>query len=74
MAEQPQPKLRYEEALRAVGRYAEEERLRNICLLEVEGGMIIQGWALVSTREGFSYDLRTAVLSRDDLKRLLKRK
>jgi len=75
MAEQPQPRrLRYEEALRAVGRYAEKERLRDICLLEVEGGMVIQGQALISIREGFDYVLRTEVLSHDDLERLLERR
>jgi len=75
MAEQPQPRrLRYEEALRAVGRYAEKERLRDICLLEVEGGMVIQGRALINTREGFDFALRTKILSHDDLERLLERR
>ncbi len=74
MAEQPQPRLSYEQVLQAVGRYAEKERLRDICLLEVERGMIIQGRALISTREGFNYDLRTKILSHDDLKRLLERR
>jgi len=75
MAEQPQPRrLRYEEALQAVGRYAEKERLRDICLLEVEGGMVVQGRALMSTRKGFDFVLRTKVLSHDDLERLLERR
>lgn len=75
MAEQPQPRrLRYEEALQAVGRYAEKERLRDICLLEVEGGMVIQGHALITTREGFGLALRTKILSHDDLERLLERR
>ena len=75
MAEQPQPrKLRYEEALQAVGRYAEKERLRDLCLLEVEGGMVVQGRALISTREGFDLALRTKVLSYEELERLLGRR
>jgi len=75
MAEGPQPRrLRYEEALQAVGRYVEKERLRDICLLEVEGGMVIQGQALISTREGYNFALRTEILSDDDLERLLERK
>ncbi len=75
MAEQPQPrKLRYEEALQAVGRYAEKERLRDLCLLEVEGGMVVQGHALISTREGFDLALRTKVLSYEELERVLGRK
>ncbi|MFQ6000160.1 MAG: hypothetical protein ACE5LG_00660 [Anaerolineae bacterium] len=75
MSEQPQPRrLRYEEALQAVGRYAEKERLRDICLLEVEGGIVIQGRALINTREGFDFTLRTKILSHDDLERLLERR
>lgn len=75
MAEQPQPRrLRYEDALQAVGRYAEKERLRDICLLEVEGGMVIQGRAIINTREGFDFVLRTKILSHDDLERLLERR
>lgn len=75
MAEQPQPRrLRYEEALQAAGRYAEKELLRDICLLEVEGGMVIQGQAIISTREGFNLALRTKILSHDDLERILERR
>jgi hypothetical protein len=67
-------KLRYEEALQAVGRFAEKERLRDICLMEVEGGMVVQGLALISTRQGFNLALKTQILSYEDLGKLLGRK
>jgi hypothetical protein len=75
MAEKPKPRrLRYEESLLAAARYAERERLRDICVIEVEGGLVVQGQAMVSTREGFTLALKTQVLSHEELERLLERK
>ncbi len=64
-------KVSYERMLQAVGRLAENQRLRDICILEVEGGVVLQGQALVSTREGYHVASRTKVLSHDDLDKLM---
>jgi hypothetical protein len=63
-------RMSYERALQAIGRRAEEQRLRDICILEVEGGMALQGQALVSTREGYQLVSKTQVLSHEDLEKL----
>ncbi len=63
-------KMKYEPVLRAVGRLAEAKRLRDICVLEVEGGIVLQGQALVSTRDDYQLVSRTQVLSHDDLQKL----
>jgi hypothetical protein len=64
--------LRYERALQAVGRLAEKQRLRDLCILEVDGGLVLQGRALVSAREGFNLVSRTRVLSHDELDRMIR--
>jgi len=63
-------KMEYERVLRAVGRLAQEQRLRDICILEVEGGIVLQGQALISTRDGYQLVPKTKVLSHDDLEKL----
>jgi hypothetical protein len=64
--------LNYERALQAIGRLAEKQRLRDLCVLEVEGGLVLQGRALVSAREGFNLVSRTRVLSHDELDQMIK--
>lgn len=67
-------KLSYPDIFRAVSRFVERERLRNICLLEVEGGVVVQGYALIDTKEGWNLALKTQILSHDDLHKLLEEK
>ncbi len=64
--------LSYERTLQAIGRMAESQRLRDICILEVEGGLVLQGQALVSTREAYNVVSRTRVLSHEDLEKLVR--
>jgi len=62
----------YEYILQAIGRLAQQQRLRDICVLEVEGGMVVQGEAVVSTREGYHRVSNTRVLSHEDLDKLVR--
>jgi hypothetical protein len=64
--------LKYERTLQAIGRLAEKQRLRDLCILEVEGGILLQGRALVSGREGFNLVSKTRVLSHDDLEQMIR--
>jgi hypothetical protein len=64
--------LSYERALQAIGRLAEKQRLRDLCVLEVEGGVVLQGRALVSSRDGFNLISKTRILSRDDLEQMMR--
>jgi hypothetical protein len=65
-------RLKWERTLQAVGRLAENQRLRDICILEVEGGVVLQGQALVSTRDGYHLVSKTKVLSHEDLAKLIR--
>ena len=40
------PRQDWEDVLRAVGAFADRERLKEILLLELEGGFVLQGLAL----------------------------
>jgi hypothetical protein len=64
--------LDYERVLQAVGRLAEKQRLRDVCILEVEGGVVLQGRALVSGRDGFNLISKTRVLSHTDLEQMMR--
>jgi hypothetical protein len=63
-------RINYEQALRAIGHLAEEQRLRDVCVLEIEGGMVLQGDALVGTSQGYQLVPRTQEFSRKDLEDL----
>ncbi len=65
-------RMRYERTLQAVGRLAEKQRLRDICILEVAGGVVLQGQALVSTRDAYHLVSKTKVLSHEDLAQLIR--
>ena len=64
--------MNYERILQAVGRLAEKQRLRDLCILEVEGGLVLQGRALVNTSTGFNLVSRTKVFSHSELDRMVK--
>jgi len=64
--------MNYERVLQAVGRLAEKQRLRDLCILELEGGLVLQGHALVNTSTGFNLVPRTKVLSRNDLDQMVR--
>lgn len=71
MAHPAKPKrMDYEQVLQAIGRLVGEQRLRDICILEVEGGMVLQGQALVGTTEGYQLVPRTKLLNHEDLEKL----
>ncbi len=46
-------KVGYEKLLRAVGRFCEEQKLDEICLLEFEKGIVLQGLRVASTGDGY---------------------
>jgi hypothetical protein len=64
--------VNYEQVLQAVGRLAEKQRLRDLCILEIEGGLVLQGRALVNTSTGFNLVPSTKVLSHDDLEEMVR--
>jgi hypothetical protein len=60
-------KINYGQLLLALGNYIEEKGWRDICVLEVEGGVIIQGTNWVPTTEGYQYTMETKLFTHDEL-------
>jgi len=63
-------KQNYGPILLAMGNYVAERNWRDICVLEVEGGMIVQGTGLVQTAEGYQYVVETKMFGHDELAKL----
>lgn len=63
--------LHYPELFRAVAHFVEREHLKDVCVLELEGGVLIQGYALIGTTQGFDRALKTQTLTHDELRQLL---
>jgi len=64
----------YGPILLALGNFVTKKGWRDICLLEVEGGMIVQGTGLVSTREGYQCVIETKLFSHDELAQMTAQK
>jgi len=64
-------KIGYGPLLLALGNHLEEQNWRDICVLEVDGGMIVQGTALISTREGYQYTVETKLFSHEELAKMV---
>ena len=70
MADAQIPK--YGQILLALGKSIEEKGWRDVCILEVDGGMVVQGTGVVSTREGYQYAVETKLYSHDELKKMMR--
>jgi len=46
-------KLGYEKMLRAVGKFCDEHKLEEVCLLEFEKGVVLQALQIDSTSDGY---------------------
>jgi hypothetical protein len=60
----------YEKLLAILGRYIQRERMTQICVLEVQGGVVVQGLAPVPTDEGTELVMRTQTFDRAALHEL----
>ena len=63
--------MSYERVLRALGKVAAKKGLRSLCLLELDGGVVLQGQMVRNTREGYVLTLETSVFNREELERLM---
>ncbi len=72
MAASEANRIRYDLLLAALGRFAEEHRLNELCILEFEEGVILQGTTLVQTAEGYKRLPETHVLSHADAREMVR--
>ncbi len=64
-------KLKYPDALGALGRYIARKGLTDVCLMEFESGFVIVGSMLYETGESYNRQIETHTVSFDDLRRLI---
>jgi hypothetical protein len=66
-------RTRYDVLLAALGRFAEERRLKELCLLEFEQGVILQGTKMIPTADGYQRSSETHVLSHEEVGELVRK-
>ncbi len=66
-------RLGYEKILRAVGHYCDQHQLDEICVMEFEKGVVLQGFKVESTEEGYIRRITTHTLSYEQINDLAKR-
>ncbi len=64
-------KLKYPDALAALGRYVAKNGLTDVCLMEFESGFVVVGSVLYETAESYNRRTETHTLSFDDLRKLI---
>jgi len=63
--------LKYPDLFAALGKFIEEKKLQNVCVMEFEEGIIITGSQVYEASQGTRRRLETIVLSREDLQKLV---
>jgi hypothetical protein len=64
--------LGYEKMLCVVGRFCDQHKLDEVCLLEFEKGIVLQGLQIDSTSEGYSRRLVSETWSYEQLAEMAK--
>ncbi len=64
--------IAYPELFSAIGHFVATRKLRDVCVMEFEGGMIVSGSTFFERGEGFGRAIETRVFSFDDLLQLVK--
>jgi hypothetical protein len=64
--------LGYEKMLRAVGKFCDQHKLDEVCLLEFEKGILIQGLQVESTSQGYIRRLVSETWSYEQLAAMAK--
>lgn len=62
----------YERLLTIVGRYIQREHMTQVCVLEVQGGVVVQGLVSAPSGEGVELIMRTQTFDRNALRDLMR--
>ncbi len=66
------PFIAYPEIFAALGRFIAKEKMRDVCVMEFEHGVIVTGSVSYATGDTLTHYIETKVLSFEDLQRLMK--
>jgi hypothetical protein len=61
----------YEKILTAIGRLIDQQKWAQVCVVELEGGIMVQGMAIVPTTDAYAAEMRTKVYDPDALRQLM---
>jgi hypothetical protein len=65
-------KINYAELFAAIGRFIAKEQMQNVCVMEFEGGMVVSGSVFYEHSHELNRRVKTHVLSKEDLQRLIR--
>ncbi len=65
-------KIKYPDALAALGRYIAKKELTDVCLMEFESGFILLGSVLYETGESYGRRTELQTFSLDDLQQMIR--
>lgn len=65
-------KIKYPDALAALGRYIAKKGLSDVCLMEFESGFILLGSVLYETGESYGRRTEVQTFSFDELQQLIR--
>lgn len=66
------PLIAYPEVFAALGKFIAKKKLRDVCVMEFEGGFIVAGSLFFDKGESFGRTIETKVFSFDELQHLAK--
>jgi hypothetical protein len=64
------PKLNYSEIMTALGRFIADKKMRDVCVMEFEDGIIVTGSVVYESRGGVHRSQETFVLAQSDLEKM----
>lgn len=67
----PQAIANYEAILAAIGRRLDREKWMQVCVMELDGGILVQGMCIVPTTDAYAAAMRTQVLDQETLREMV---
>jgi hypothetical protein len=61
----------YEKVLTAIGRLIDHQKWAQVCVMELAGGIMVQGMVIVPTTEAYTAEMRTKVYDPGELRELM---
>ena len=64
-------RVNYQDVLRAIGHFIDEHNFKEICILEIEEGILVRGMVYSANRQGFRTISEAYLFTNDDIDQLL---
>lgn len=64
-------RFEYEDVLRAIGRFIDENNLREVCIIELKEGILLRGLQFAANRGGFQTISESYLFTNEDIEKLV---